>query len=269
VIALAREAGGVYSSHIRDEGNYDFGLIPSVDEVIRVAEEARVRGIVSHAKALGPDSWGQSKTLVEHIEAARLRGVEVYADQYPYEASSTSLAAAVMPGEGDAALKEAMANEESRKAFWRSCARTSAPAARADHLHCACRGAADSAGKNLEEIAKARSDAGAGGGHRAAGGASIVSFNMSERDIETIMRQPWTMASSDGGLTLPGPSRPHPRGNGAFAHAGALCATAGVDGGAAIRGDQPARAGVRLPGSRRAASRRLRGRRHLRSREGV
>ena len=50
-----------------------------------------------------------------------------------------------------------------------------------------------------------------------AGGASIVSFNMSEDDIRTIMRQPWTMGSSDGGLNVPGPSLPHPRSNGAFA----------------------------------------------------
>ena len=50
-----------------------------------------------------------------------------------------------------------------------------------------------------------------------AGGASIVSFNMSEDDIETIMRQPWTMGSSDGGLSMPGAGQPHPRNNGAFA----------------------------------------------------
>jgi N-acyl-D-amino-acid deacylase len=102
VIALARAAGGVYSSHIRDEGDYDYGLIPSVDEVIRIAEEGHVRGVVSHVKALGPDNWGKSKTIVEHIDAARARGVEVYADQYPYEASSTSLSAAVMPSESSA-----------------------------------------------------------------------------------------------------------------------------------------------------------------------
>ena len=40
---------------------------------------------------------------------------------------------------------------------------------------------------------------------------------MSEEDIERIMRQPWTMTSSDGGLVPPGAGRPHPRNNGAFA----------------------------------------------------
>jgi N-acyl-D-aspartate/D-glutamate deacylase len=54
------------------------------------------------------------------------------------------------------------------------------------------------------------------------GGASIVSFNMSERDIVHIMTRPYTMASSDGGLALPGEGQPHPRNNGAFARRLAL-----------------------------------------------
>jgi len=80
------------------------------------------------------------------------------------------------------------------------------------------RGATGLAGRNLEEIAKSRkvTPEQAATDIVIAGGASIVSFNMSEADIETIMRQPWTMGSSDGGLTLPGPSVPHPRNNGAF-----------------------------------------------------
>ena len=48
------------------------------------------------------------------------------------------------------------------------------------------------------------------------GGVSIVSFNMSEDDIALIMRQPWTMTSSDGGLVLPTEGVPHPRNYGAF-----------------------------------------------------
>jgi N-acyl-D-amino-acid deacylase len=220
VIALAREAGGVYTSHVRDEGDYDYGLIASVDEVIRIASEAGVRGVVSHVKALGPDTWGKSKTIVEHIDAARAKGIEVFADQYPYEASSTSLMAATMPGETNAGIKEAMSAEESRKVFLsrvrENVRRRGGPRS---IVIASGRGAPDAAGKNLEEIAKARGIT----PEQAAvdivigGGASIVSFNMSDQDIETLMRQPWTMASSDGGLSLPGPSRPHPRGNGAFA----------------------------------------------------
>ena len=220
VIALAKEAGGVYTSHIRDEGNYDAGVVASVDEVIKVAEAAGVRGIVTHMKALGPDSWGLSATLVANIETARARGVEVYADQYPYEASSTSLAAAVMPGESGTGAREALEGAESRLKFLatvkENIRRRGGPAS---IVIASGRGAANLAGKNLEEIAKSRgvSPEQAATDIVIAGGASIVSFNMSDKDIDTIMRQPWTMGSSDGGLSLPGPSVPHPRNNGAFA----------------------------------------------------
>src|SRR5437660_922397 len=100
VIALAKaaaELGGVYESHIRDEADYNIGVVAAVDEVIRVADEARLPGIVAHMKALGPGTWGLSKTMVAHIQQARDRGVPVYADQYPYDASSTGLEAALVP----------------------------------------------------------------------------------------------------------------------------------------------------------------------------
>lgn len=220
VIALAREAGHLYTSHIRDEGSYDFGVVNSVDEVIRIAEEAGVRGIVSHMKALGPDSWGQSATLAANIEAARARGVEVYSDQYPYEASSTSLGAALTLGQGNDAIAEAMSGVESRRMFLemvRENIRRRGGAA--SMVMASGRGVQGLVGQNLEQIAAARgvSAEQAAVDLLLAGGASIVSFNMSDEDIDRIMQQPWTMASSDGGLSEPGEGQPHPRGNGAFA----------------------------------------------------
>jgi N-acyl-D-amino-acid deacylase len=93
----AAERGGVYTSHVRDEGNYNVGVVASVQEVIRIAEEAKTIGIVSHVKALGPDSWGLAHAITQRIGGARARGVQVFTDQYPYEASSTSLRAALLP----------------------------------------------------------------------------------------------------------------------------------------------------------------------------
>ncbi|MEZ5318782.1 MAG: amidohydrolase family protein [Vicinamibacterales bacterium] len=220
VIALAREAGGVYTSHIRDEGTYDTGVVASVDEVIRVAEEAGVRGVVSHMKALGPDSWGLSREMIAHIDAARARGVEVLADQYPYDASSTSLAAAVMPGETARSAEEALSGTESRTAFLamvrENIRRRGGPAS---IVIASGRGAPGLAGRRLSEIADARgvSPEQAAADIVVSGTASIVSFNMSDEDIDRIMRQPWTMASSDGGLVRPGAGQPHPRSQGAFA----------------------------------------------------
>ena len=221
VIALAKVAGGVYTSHIRDEGNYTTGLVASVREVIRVAEDAGVRGIVTHIKALGPDSWGQSAAVIADINAARARGVEVWADQYPYEASSTSLGAAVLPGpSGPEALKPRLAepysSEQLMKEVTENIRRRGGPAS---IVIASGRGAPDLEGQHLEQIAKTRgvTPAEAAVDILLKGGASIVSFNMAENDIRAFMQQPWTMTSSDGDLSLPGPSRPHPRGHGAFA----------------------------------------------------
>ncbi len=193
VIALARAAGGVYSSHIRDEGDYDYGVIASVDEVIRIAEEARVRGVVSHVKALGPDNWGKSKTIVEHIDAARARGVEVYADQYPYEASSTSICRRRRcRRRGHAGVKEAMASEECGRRFLalvRENIRRRGGAQLDRHR-------VGSRRSGSERPATSKTSPGRGGiaAEQAAvdivlaGGASIVSFNMSEPDIEMLMK---------------------------------------------------------------------------------
>jgi N-acyl-D-amino-acid deacylase len=215
--AVAGEFGGLYTSHIRDEGDYGIGVVASVDEVIRIADDAHVIGIVTHMKALGPDSWGLAATMIQHIDAARARGVQVFADQYAYEASSTSLRAALLPGgvpipaADDAAMRaevEPTVRENIRRRGGASAIVLAMYAA--DH---------SLEGHSLAQIAEARGVA----PERAAldllarGNASIVSFNMTERDIDAIMRQPYTMTSSDGGLVAMNEGKPHPRNYGAFA----------------------------------------------------
>ena len=202
----AAEFGGLYTSHVRDEGNYDAGVRASVREVIRIAEEAKTIGIVSHMKALGRDSWGLGPTLIKDMEEARARGVQVFADQYPYEASSTNLKAALAPGGVEPT--EAIVTENLR--------RRNGPDAVLIAQHAADRSLA---GKTLSEIAKLKgvTPVRAAIDIIAAGNASIVSFNMSEPDIEAIMKAPFTMASSDGDLRTPGVGQPHPRDYGAFA----------------------------------------------------
>jgi N-acyl-D-amino-acid deacylase len=209
VIALtkvAAEFGGLYTSHVRDEGNYDAGDRASVREVIRIAEEAGTIGIVSHMKALGRDSWGLGPLLIKDMEEARARGVQVFADQYPYEASSTNLRAALTPGGVEPT--EAVVAENLR--------RRNGPDAILIAQFAEDR---TLAGKTLTEVAKLKgiTPVQAAIEMIRAGGASIVSFNMSDADIETIMKAPFTMASSDGGLPTPGVGQPHPRDYGAFA----------------------------------------------------
>ena len=226
VVALARvasEHGGAYTSHIRDEADYSIGVLAAVDEVIAVAERAGVPGVVTHMKALGPKQWGLAQTMTARIEAARARGVQVYADQYPYEASGTGLSAALVPrwaqeGGREAFLKRLAGEDRSRikAAILENIARRGGP----DTLVISSY-APDTTleGQPLSTIASARGtpvadlvvsllESGDGG---------LTSFNMSEADIAHIMTQPWTMTSSDGALTEPGDGRPHPRGYGAFA----------------------------------------------------
>jgi N-acyl-D-amino-acid deacylase len=203
---IAGEFGGVYTSHVRDESNYNIGVVASVQEVIRIAEEGRLIGIVSHMKALGPDNWGLATAMTMRMEAARARGVQVFADQYAYAASSTNLGAALAPGGVSPTMEIVRENLRRRGG--------------ADSVQIAFH-KADRAleGKTLAAIAKARnvSPEQAALDLLAKGGASIVSYNMSEDDIAHIMRKPYTMASSDGSLVLMTEGKPHPRNYGAFA----------------------------------------------------
>jgi N-acyl-D-amino-acid deacylase len=227
--AVAGEFGGVYTSHIRDEADYNIGVIASVQEVIRIAEEARLAGIVSHMKALGPDNWGLSTAMTLRIEQARARGVQVFADQYPYEASSTSLRAALLPGGVElppaAGASPTAEQSKARDTVLALIKENIRRRGGASSIQIASYGPDNSLhGKNLAEIAGGRGVAPEVAAYdlMSRGNASIVSFNMSDQDIRHIMTRPYTMASSDGGLTMPGAGQPHPRNNGAFARRLAL-----------------------------------------------
>jgi N-acyl-D-amino-acid deacylase len=84
--------GALYTSHIRGEGKT---LMQALDEAIRIGKEGGVRVEVSHLKAIGKDNWGRGKEALLKLEKARKDGVDIAADQYPYEATSTSLTALV------------------------------------------------------------------------------------------------------------------------------------------------------------------------------
>jgi len=226
VVAMAKATapyGGVYSSHIRDESDYTIGVVSAVQEVIDIAEQGGVVGVVSHMKALGPASWGLSKTLIANIEAARRRGVQVFADQYPYEASGTGIVGALMPRSAQVGGRDAMMKRitgelrlEIREQVKTNIARRGGadtlmisrysvnPSFEGQRLSAL----AAKAGVPPEEYALQMLEK---------GDASLVSFNMSEGDIEAIMRQPWTMTCTDGDLVPMGEGVPHPRAYGAFA----------------------------------------------------
>lgn len=225
---VAAEFGGLYTSHIRDEGDYNIGVVAAVQEVIRIAEEAGTIGIVSHVKALGPDNWGLAHAITHRIDAARARGVQVFADQYPYEASSTSLRAALLPDGVPAPTVEQLARrdalnpeeraivERAERVATENLRRRGGPAAiQIAHY----RPDRSLEGQTLEQIAAARKQSPVLAALEliARQSPSIVSFNMAEDDIAELMKQPYTMTSSDGGLVAMGEGKPHPRNYGAFA----------------------------------------------------
>jgi len=95
IIALAKVAaryGGSYISHQRDEGD---GIDVSLDEVFRIAREAKIPAEIYHLKTAGQRNWGRMPTVLKRIEAARAEGLDVSADQYPWAASSNNLDASL------------------------------------------------------------------------------------------------------------------------------------------------------------------------------
>lgn len=226
VAALAREVapfGGLHTSHIRDEGDYTVGLLAAVEEVIAVSEAAGIPGIVTHMKALGPDNWGKSVPACLRIERARERGLSIWADQYPYEASGTSIVGALVPRWAQAGGEEEMARrlrdsaergrlrEEMLASLRRRGGAGTLVISRfVEDPSLEGRSLADlAAERKIEPVDLALELA-------AAGDAGLVSFNMWEVDIEHIMTRDYTMTCSDGGLTAPGEGKPHPRYYGTF-----------------------------------------------------
>ena len=73
------------------------GVVDSVKETIAIGELSGVPTHVSHHKMMGKPNWGRSVETLKLIDEARARGIDVTLDQYPYEASATSIQAALVP----------------------------------------------------------------------------------------------------------------------------------------------------------------------------
>ncbi|WP_251566788.1 amidohydrolase family protein [Erythrobacter sp. 3-20A1M] len=217
VIALAREAGsrgGLYDTHQRDESSYTIGLMDSSREAIRIGEEAGAPVHFAHIKALGVDVQGKAPELIALIDAARARGVDVTADQYPWLASGSSLDASLLPrwavdGGGSALLARLaepetaarIRNEMEENLRRRGGAKSlllTAPArpwtGRTLAQYAAVQGS-DPVDTALAIIAQVVREGGSG--------TEVASFNMAPEDVELLMQQPWVVTSSDGSLGHP------------------------------------------------------------------
>jgi predicted amidohydrolase YtcJ len=224
IIALAKVAarhGGIYASHIRDEGEK---LLESIDEALAVGEGAGLPVHVSHLKASGKAYWGKTAPACEKIEKARAAGRAVTADQYPYVASSTKLASMVVPHwslqggtEGfnriaDDPEKGAGLRREIQADLDQRDGGASVRIARYPQKP-------SRVGKDLVAIAREEGttpldvviDV------QRHGGAQAISFGMSEADVRDVMRHDFVATASDGSAHDPGSGdQPHPRGYGTF-----------------------------------------------------
>lgn len=226
--SVAAEYGGIYISHMREEG---LELLASVRETIRIGEEAGLPAQITHHKVVGAPMWGKSTESLALVDAALARGVDVSIDQYPYTASSTSLYILfprwALDG-GIDRLRERFADEEERARI---------RAAIVNNIK-VDRGGNDPAnialancpfdtslnGLNVAEVLR-QQEVPVNFENAAelimelvdAGNCSAVFHAMQETDVRRIMQHPVTMISSDGGIEAPGANAPHPRNYGTFA----------------------------------------------------
>jgi N-acyl-D-amino-acid deacylase len=221
---VAANAGGLYASHMRDEGKQ---LEAAVEETIRIGEQAMCRVEISHLKVDSPNRWGASGSALALIDAARRRGVDVTADQYAYTAASSTLGIRFPSWvlEGD---QDAIAARLSDAATWNRI-KTEMRALLAGRgfpdlaFSVVASHAADPTlnGLSLRQVAAKQLGSESLDAQMEAarqmmihGGASMVYHLMSDEDVDRIMKHPQVAIASDSSLLTPGEGVPHPRGYG-------------------------------------------------------
>jgi dihydroorotase/N-acyl-D-amino-acid deacylase len=230
VIELARVAagaGGIYTSHLREEG---LGLIRGVGEALEIGRQAKIPVVLTHHKAVGPMMWGKSVVTLHMVDSARRAGTDVMIDQYPFTASSTGfdvLVPAWALAGGRDEFQKRLGDAELRNAIEKGIL----------DLLLTDRGGGDISRVQFSTVAwdptlngKTLADLVKRGGKDPTpqnavpvvidvvlkGGARNVFHVIDEGDVRRIMAHPQTMIASDGRLSRPGPDVPHPRNYGTF-----------------------------------------------------
>jgi N-acyl-D-amino-acid deacylase len=249
LVALSRPAaaaGGIYASHLRYDGEK---LRDGVEEAIAIGEQARIPVHIFHLKVTGAPNFGRMKELIALVEAAQKRGLEIYADQYPYVASSTGLSQTIPPWAhegGGTKLAERLQDPATRARIrremddphptwenrlisagtWHNVQIASVPRGSIDSpgSQSLASGYKRYEGRRVDDAAK---EAGKDPYDFVfdmlianAGSISCVWFIIDEADLKLAMQQPWVSIGSDGSaLATSGPLRvgvPHPRNFGTF-----------------------------------------------------
>ncbi len=231
---VARKYGGIYASHIRNEGDREG---EALEEAFRIGREADIPVEIWHLKVSGRQNWGKMPSVIAAIEGARVSGLDVTANQYPYIASGTSLGATIPPKYhegGSAAFVDRLKDPQVRAAIREELA------ARGGSVENMWRGTGgpqgilvasvlDPAlkhyeGKTIAQIAadehKEPLDALMDVVVACKDHVGAVYFTMSEDDVKFAMQQPFVSVGTDAGaVNFQGPlseSKVHPRAYGSF-----------------------------------------------------
>ena len=225
---IAAAHGGIYISHMRDEA---LRLLDSVQETIRIGEEAGIPVQMTHHKAISRDMWGRSADSLGLVDAARARGVDITIDQYPYTASQTGITAVVPQWAQAGGTQELIARlqdpETRRRIRGEIVYRIEHDRGGGDPANIViglCEWDRSLEGKSLADILAER-EVEVTVANAAdlvmeiveRGGARAIYHAMDEADVERIMQHPATAVGSDGGVSVFGASVPHPREYGTFA----------------------------------------------------
>ena len=217
--SVAARHNGIFVVHMRNEGD---GLFDSIDDVAKIGRDAGIRVHVSHFKASGSRNWGKAEEAIARIEAHRRDGIEFTVDQYPYIAGSTFLSSLlpISAHEGGtdrmlARLRDPSERTQVRALIaesrgldwgWHNILITSVNTEK-NKPH---------EGLNLRETAERRGEDPVEALFNIIleeeNAVTMVSFNMSEEDVRTVMESPFQMVCTDG-IVL---GKPHPRAYGSF-----------------------------------------------------
>lgn len=237
LIALAsavKPFGGIYSTHIRNEGQ---NILEAIREAITIGEQAQVPVDVIHLKIADKKFWGKMDDVCNLIAEAQAKGLHVTANQYPYIAGQNNLDALIPPWamEGGTTQMMARLGDAAARSRMEKDILNGVPGW-FDH-YLAMKGWESAVvasvkleknkvweGKSVDEIAKAQNkkpvDAVFDLLKEEGGSVPAVYFLMSEADVRTAMQVPWVSIGSDGTAVRPegilGRGKPHPRWYGTF-----------------------------------------------------
>ncbi|HEX5150214.1 MAG TPA: D-aminoacylase [Parafilimonas sp.] len=224
LVKVAAGYNGVYSTHMRDEGD---SVTQAITEALSIAKAANIPLEISHFKVSGQQNWGRSSETLAMVKKARTEGIDVTIDQYPYTASSTTLNT-ILPDWVLTGTADSIKQRLTGKAIRKQCtdymlAKLKKRKLKHYSYAVVANYKADTTlnGKSIEAINLAWKRK-----HKAAaeaetimdmvmnGSAGMVFHGMSDADVENIMKYPFDMFASDASIRVFNQGSPHPRGYG-------------------------------------------------------